>query len=280
VELRDLEAYGEPGAVVYLADCVELMRLMPAGSVDVIFADPPYRLSTGGVTVRSGRLAPVNKGGWDQSLGSFEKDHEFNVRWLREARRVLKPDGTLWVTGTHHIIFSLGFALQRLGFRVINTVAWSKPNATPNALHTAFTHAHETLIWASKGKGARHTFNYTLINSLDPTDQVSSVWRIPTVPKQEKLHGYHPTQKPLRLVRRALVASTREGDLIFDPFCGSGTTAVAAKELGRFFVGAELEGEYVQLAARRIKAVRRDAVLRVISGLRAKDDLQPPPGSC
>ncbi len=116
------------------------MRLMPAGSVDVIFADPPYRLSTGGMTVRSGRLASVDKGGWDRSLGSFEKDHAFNVRWLREARRVLKPDGTLWVSGTHHIIFSLGFALQRLGFRVINNIVWSKPNPTPNALHTAFTH--------------------------------------------------------------------------------------------------------------------------------------------
>jgi site-specific DNA-methyltransferase (adenine-specific) len=196
----------------------------------------------------------------------LEKDHEFNVRWLRAARRVLKPHGTLWVSGTHHIIFSLGFALQRLGFKIINNVVWSKPNATPNALHTAFTHAHETLIWASKGKGARHTFNYDLINSLDPAGQVSSVWRIPTVPKKEKLYGYHPTQKPLRLVRRALLASTQEGDLVFDPFCGSGTTAVAAKELGRFFVGAELEAEFAELAARRIKAVRRDALLREISG--------------
>jgi site-specific DNA-methyltransferase (adenine-specific) len=218
VELRDLEAYGEPGAVVYLADCVELMRLMPAGSVDVVFADPPYRLSTGGVTVKSGRLAPVDKGGWDRSLGSFEKDHEFNVRWLREARRVLKPDGTLWVSGTHHIIFSLGFALQQLGFRIINNIVWSKPNATPNALHTAFTHAHETLLWASKGRG--HTFNYDLINSPDPNGQVSSVWRIPTVPRSEKLHGYHPTQKPLRLpssssplLRTAQTGSCRELEL-------------------------------------------------------------------
>ena len=121
VELADFEAYGEPGAVVYLADCVELMRPMPAASVDVVFADPPYRLSGGGVTVSSGRLVPVDKGSWDRSLG-FKKDHEFNVRWLREARRVLKPDGTLWVSGTHHIIFSLGFALQSLGFRVINSV--------------------------------------------------------------------------------------------------------------------------------------------------------------
>ena len=122
MEVRDLVAFGEPGAAVYLADCVELMRLVPAGSVDAIFADPPYRFSTGGVTVRSGRLSLVGKGSWARSLGSFEKDHPFNVRWLREARRILKPDGTIWVTGTHHIIFSLGFALQGGGFWIINVI--------------------------------------------------------------------------------------------------------------------------------------------------------------
>lgn len=265
MELRELESHGEPGALVYRADCVDLMRLMPAESVDVIFADPPYRLSTGGVTVKSGRLASVDKGIWDRSLGSFEKDHEFNVRWLKEARRVLKPDGAIWVTGTHHIIFSIGFALQSLKFRIINDITWEKPDPTPNALHTAFTHAHETLLWASKGRQARHTFNYDLINSRDPGSQISSVWRIPAVPKREKRMGYHPTQKPLRLVRRALLASTREGDLVFDPFCGSGTTAVAAKELNRFFVGAELEEEYAEVASRRIAATERGSVLRGIS---------------
>jgi site-specific DNA-methyltransferase (adenine-specific) len=264
VELADLEAYGEPGAVVYLADCVELMRLMPAGSVDVVFADPPYRLSGGGVTVSSGRLVPVDKGSWDHSLGSFEKDHGFNVRWLREARRVLKPDGTLWVSGTHHIIFSLGFALQSLGSRIINDLIWVKTDPPPNVRHTAFTHAHETLIWASKGKA--HTFNYDLVNGPDPASQVSSVWRITAVPQTEKRYGRHPTQKPLRLVRRALLASTNEGDLVFDPFSGSGTTAVAAKELDRFFVGAELEEEFCELAGRRIRASVRGSVLREISG--------------
>jgi site-specific DNA-methyltransferase (adenine-specific) len=262
VELRDLQAYGEPGAIVYRVDCVELMRLMPAGSVDAIFADPPYRLSGGGLTVKSGRLALVDKGEWDRSRG-FREDHEFNSRWLRAARRVLKPNGTLWVTGTHHIIFSLGFALQQLGFRIINSVAWQKPDPPPNALHTAFTHAHETLIWAAKGR--KHTFNYDLINSPDPASQISSVWRIPSVSKREKVHGYHPTQKPLRLVRRTLLASTREGDLVFDPFCGSGTTAVAAKEVNRFFVGAELEEEFAELAGRRIKATVRGSVVRKIS---------------
>jgi site-specific DNA-methyltransferase (adenine-specific) len=250
--------------MVYLVDCVELMRLMPASCVDVVFADPPYRLSSGGVTVKSGRIASVDKGEWDRSMG-FLKDHEWNVRWMREARRILKPNATLWVSGTHHIIFSLGFALQSLDFRIINQIVWHKPDPVPNALHTAFTHAHETLLWASKGRGARHTFNYDLINSPNPTTQVSSVWRIPTVPRSEKRMGYHPTQKPLRLVRRALLASTREGELVFDPFCGSGTTGVAAKELNRAFVGAELQEEFAELAARRIGATKRGSLLREIS---------------
>ena len=143
MELKDFQAFGEPGAMVYLADCVDLMKVMPPGSVDVVFADPPYRLSTGGVTVKSGRLASVDKGTWDRSMG-FADDHRFNVRWLEEAHRVLKPEGTIWVTGTHHIIFSLGFALQSMGFKVINAIAWEKPDPPPNALHTAFTQVKAT----------------------------------------------------------------------------------------------------------------------------------------
>jgi site-specific DNA-methyltransferase (adenine-specific) len=136
----------------------------------------------------------------------------------------------------------------------------------------AWAHAHETLLWASKGKGARHTFNYDLINSRDPGVQMSSVWRIQAVPRREKLHGYHPTQKPLRLVRRDILASTNEGDLVFDPFCGSGTTGVAAKELDRFFVGTEMEEEFAELAARRLRAAARGSVLREIYGLSDEDD--------
>jgi site-specific DNA-methyltransferase (adenine-specific) len=177
---------------------------------------------------------------------------------------VLKPGGTIWVSGTHHVIFSIGFALQTLGFRIINSVVWEKPDPPPNALRTSFTHAHETLVWAGKGRG--HTFNYDAVNGRDPSSQVSSVWRMPPPPSREKLHGRHPTQKPLRLVRRALVACTREGDLVFDPFSGSGTTAVAAKELNRSFVGAELEREYAELATRRIASAERGGVLREISG--------------
>jgi site-specific DNA-methyltransferase (adenine-specific) len=266
MDLRNFQAFGEPGAVVYLADCLDLMKIMPPASVDMIFADPPYRLSNGGVTVRNGRRASVDKGAWDRSMG-FGADHRFNFGWLREARRILKPDGTIWVTGTHHIIFSLGYALQTMSFKLRNQIAWSKPDPPPNTLHTAFTHAHETLLWASKSKGARHTFNYDLINSPDPTSQISSVWRIPAVPMTEKSHGYHPTQKPLRLLRRAVLASTVEGELVFDPFCGSGTTGVAAKELGRFFVGAEREREYAGLAERRIGAAQRGITLGEIRAI-------------
>jgi site-specific DNA-methyltransferase (adenine-specific) len=154
---------------------------------------------------------------------------------------------------------------RRLTSHNLNDITWQKPDPPPNALHTAFTHAHETLLWASKGRGARHIFNYDLINSPNPSVQVSSVWRIPAVPNSEKREGYHPTQKPLRLVRRALLASTRESDLVFDPFCGLGTTAVAAKELNRAFVGAELEEEFAALAARRIRATTRGSLLREIS---------------
>jgi site-specific DNA-methyltransferase (adenine-specific) len=203
-----------------------------------------------------------------RSMG-FAEDHRFNLRWLKEACRILKPDGTIWVTGTHHIIFSLGFALQTMRCKIINQITWAKPDPPPNALHTAFTHAHETLLWASKGGGSHHTFNYDLINSTDPTAQLSSVWHIPSVPRREKLHGYHPTQKPLRLLRRAILASSREGDLLFDPFCGSGTSEVASKELGRFFVGAEKEEEYAGLAARRIGAAVRGRVLREIEEARS-----------
>jgi site-specific DNA-methyltransferase (adenine-specific) len=234
----------------------------------------PFYLTISMSPMPSPNSTRKRKSGRSDSIRSkgFEKDHGFNVRWLREARRVLKPEGTLWVTGTHHIIFSLGFALQSLRFRIINSLVWHKPHPVPNALHTAFTHAHETLLWASKSRYSRHTFNYDLINGPDPGSQLSSVWRIPTVPKREKRHGYHPTQKPLRLVRRALLASTHEGDLVFDPFCGSGTTGVAAKELDRFFVGAELEEEFAELAARRIKAVRRGGVLYEIQAFGSGDD--------
>lgn len=266
MNLSDLESSGEPGCIVYLADCLDLMRAMPDACVDCVFTDPPYRLSGGGKTVKSGEVVSVDKGGWDRSLGGFEADHDFNVAWLTQARRILKPGGSVWVSGTHHIVFSLGFALQGLGFRILSSIVWEKTDPPPNHFGTSFRHSHETLVWAVK-PGARHTFDLEAVNEavnrgMPPDAQVGTVWRIPHVPVEEKRHGRHPTQKPLRLVRRALLATTREGDLVFDPFCGSGTTAVAARELGRSFVGADREREYSEIAGRRIAATEPGVVLQ------------------
>ena len=263
MELKDLQSFGEPGAMVYLADCMDLMKTMPPGSVDVIFADPPYRLSNGGVTVKNGRRAPVDKGAWDRSMG-FEADHRFNVGWLREARRILKPDGTIWVTGTHHIIFSLGFALQTMHFKLINQITWAKPDPPPNTLHTAFTHAHETLLWASKGQ----TPHLQLRPHKQPGSRLPGLLRLAhpggAYAGKASWAPSHPEAPASRSPCRPCF--DREGDLVFDPFCGSGTTGVAAKELGRFFVGAETEREYAELAARRIGAVVRGGVLRELPG--------------
>lgn len=266
VNLSDLESRGQPGCLIHISDCLDLMHMIPNSCVDCVFTDPPYRLSGGGKTVRSGELVSVDKGDWDRTLGSFEADHAFNVAWLSEAKRILKPGGALWATGTHHIIFSLGYAMQTLGFRVLSTIVWEKTDPPPNHFGTSFRHSHETLVWASR-PGARHTFEYRAVNDavnggMPPGTQVGTVWRIPHVPMSEKRHGRHPTQKPLRLVRRALLATTKEGDLVFDPFSGSGTTAVAARELGRSFVGAEMEREYAELAGRRIAAARWGGLLQ------------------
>ncbi|WP_119066039.1 DNA-methyltransferase [Rubrobacter indicoceani] len=261
----DLESFGEPGCLVYLADCLDLMRSMPDSCVDCVFTDPPYRLSGGGRTIRNGELVSVDKGDWDRTLGSFRADHAFNAAWLLEARRILKPGGALWASGTHHIVFSLGFALQTLGFRVLSTVVWEKTDPPPNHFGTSFRHSHELLVWAAK-PGARHTFESDAVSGavnagVPPPAQVGTVWRIPHVPMEEKRHGRHPTQKPLRLVRRALLATTRRDGLVFDPFSGSGTTAVAARELGRSFVGTETEREYAELAGSRIRATEPGGVL-------------------
>jgi site-specific DNA-methyltransferase (adenine-specific) len=157
VELRNLRAFGEPGTIVYLADCVELMKIMPPGSVDVVFADPPYRLSRGGVTVKNGRLAPVDKGAWDRSMG-FAEDHQFNVRWLKEASRILKPDGTIWVTGTHHIIFSLGFALQTMRFKIINRDPFVVQTSAPT-----FSGSEKAPVISSERSGQSLTLSRSIL---------------------------------------------------------------------------------------------------------------------
>ena len=255
-------------------DCRELLaRLLPA-SVDMVFADPPYFLSNGGFTCHGGRRAPVRKGAWDASRGVAE-DHRFNVAWLAACQRVLKPDGTLWVSGTQHGIFSVGFALQSLGFKLLNTVTWYKPNASPNLSCRYFTHSTELLIWAAPRPGPRllHTFHYAEMRAEAGGKQMRDVWALPrpseeelaadgqgrvwtlTGPKAaEKAHGRHPTQKPLALLERVLLASSSPGALVLDPFCGSGTTGVAARKLGRRFLGMDASADYLRLARARLLA--------------------------
>lgn len=245
--------------VLYAGDCLQVLASLPEASVDLIFADPPYNLSNDGITCQNGRMVSVNKATWDKSQG-FEADVAFHEAWILACKRVMKPDASLWISGTYHSIYVCGFLLQKHRFKVLNDIAWLKPNASPNLSGRYFTASHETLIWARQTEKARHTFNYDSMRNGDfpedslkkPGRQMRSVWSIPTTPKREKLHGRHPTQKPLRLLERIITATTLEGDLVLDPFAGSGTTGVAAILRGRRFIGIDLQPDYIALASTRL----------------------------
>jgi len=238
---------------IFQGDCIEILAAMRAESVDLIFADPPYFLSNGGITCHAGRMVSVNKGAWDRSQGA-EANHEFNRRWLAAAQRVLKPNGSIWVSGTAHVIHSVGFAMQQLGFKLLNDIQWVKPNPPPNLSCRYFTHSTETIIWAAKNKKSRHTFNYALMKQANAGKQMKSVWTIPPPESWEKKFGKHPAQKPVALIERILLASSSEGDLVLDPFMGSGTTLVAALRLRRFAICFEQDGAHLELALSRIVA--------------------------
>jgi len=227
----------------------------PEGLFDMIFADPPYFLSNGGITCHAGRMVKVDKGDWDKSRGP-ELNHEFNTEWLRRCQKVLKPNGTIWVTGTSHVIFSVGFAMQQLGFKILNDITWEKPNPPPNLSCRYFTHSTETVLWAAKNERSKHCFNYALMRQIAGGKQMKSVWRF-TAPKgEEKKFGKHATQKPVALVERCILASTREGDLVLDPFLGGGTTAVAALQTRRRCVGLELEENHLKISVKRVDHAR------------------------
>lgn len=243
-------------------DALLALGQMKNESVDFIFADPPYFLSNDGFTVKSGKSASVNKGDWDKSSG-FSRDVEFHRSWISECLRVLKPNGTLAISGTYHSIYQCGFILQDLGARIINEIIWFKPNGAPALAGRNFTASHETITWASKSQSAKHVFNYVDSKNwtspqdklLNPGKQMRSVWSIPTTPKREKTFGSHPTQKPLELLRRMVALCSKEGDLVLDPFCGSGTTGVACAELARNFIGIDLDESHLELARKRIAGV-------------------------
>src|SRR5579863_2342654 len=236
---------------LYHGDCLELLEKIPDNSVDLIFADPPYFLSNGGITCHAGKMVSVNKGEWDKSKGP-DANHEFNRAWLAACQRILKENGSIWVSGTSHVIHSVGFAMQQLDFKLLNDISWVKPNPPPNLSCRYFTHATETIIWAAKNKKSRHTFNYRHMKEINRGKQMKSVWEIKPPESWEKKFGKHPTQKPVALLERILLASTNEGDLVLDPFNGGGTTLLSAFRLRRHAFGCELSLDSIELSVRRI----------------------------
>lgn len=247
----------DAGVWLYQSNCLEFMDKLiekyPEGKFDMIFADPPYFLSNGGISCHAGKMVKVDKGKWDKSQGT-ELNHEFNSAWLSRCRQLLKPDGSIWVSGTHHVIHSIGYAMQQLGIKILNDISWEKPNPPPNLSCRYFTHSTETIIWARKAEKSRHTYNYQQMREENNGKQMKTVWNIKPPQKVEKQFGKHPTQKPVRLLERIVLSSTNHGDLIFDPFAGSSTTGVAAALHGRKFVGCELEKEFIAISKSRLQS--------------------------
>ena len=210
---------------LYHGNCLELLDAIaakhPEGRFDCIFADPPYFLSNGGISCHAGKMVKVDKGEWDVSRGP-ELNHEFNTEWLKRCQKVLKPNGSIWVSGTLHVIHSIGYAMQQLGFRILNEITWEKPNPPPNLGCRCFTHSTETVLWEARTEKSRHTFNYDLMRQTNGGKQMKTVWTMTAPGGDEKTFGKHPTQKPIALVERCLLASTNEGDLVLDPFSGGG----------------------------------------------------------
>lgn len=265
--------YEKQGFVLYNDDSLKILAQLPENSVDMIFADPPYNLSNGGFSVHAGKMVSVNKGEWDKSKG-FKDDYDFHHKWIKAVKRVLKPGGTLWVSGTYHSIYQCGHALQALDYHILNDIAWFKPNASPNLSARFFTASHETLIWARKEKKAKHTFNYELSKrgnwSEDflkkPGMQMRSVWAISTPKPWEKKFGKHPTQKPHDLLKRVVLTSTNKGDVVLDPFSGSSTTGIAATLYGRKFIGIDTEVKFLDLSVKRYEDFMRER-LKVSKGI-------------
>lgn len=261
IEIRQIGPYFKSeNFTLYQGDCMQILNQLPENSIDMIFADPPYNLSNGGFSLHSGKRVSVNKGNWDKSKG-FKNDYEFHYKWISACKKALKPSGSLWVSGTYHSIYQCGHALQATGYHILNDITWFKPNASPNLSCRYFTASHENLIWARRDKGTKHFFNYnTMKNGEWPEDfikkphlQMRSVWAIYPPKKTEKKFGKHPTQKPIELLKRIILASTKPEDAILDPFTGSSTTGIVAYMLKRKFIGIDTEQKYLDLSIKRLK---------------------------
>ena len=258
--------------VLYKSDCLKILEQIPENSIDMIFADPPYFLSSGTFSCQNGKMVSVKKGNWDLSNG-LKKDFEFHIEWIKACHRILKPGGTIWISGTYHSIYQCGFALQINKFHILNDIAWFKPNASPNLSCRFFTASHETLIWARKNTinaktkkpiKTKHKFNYDLMKNGEwPEDfikkpglQMRSVWAMGTPKPSEKKFGKHPTQKPINLLVRIVMASTNKNDIVLDPFAGSSTTGLASFLNDRKFIGIDLEKRYLDLSVKRFKELK------------------------
>lgn len=230
-------------------DCFQLLRDFDF-KFSCIFADPPYFLSNGGISVQSGKIVSVNKGNWDTGKSQQEL-MDFNREWIGLCRDKLKDNGTIWISGTYHNIFSVANCLTELGYKILNVVTWAKTNPPPNISCRYFTYSTEFIIWARKDAKRPHYFNYELMKQINDGKQMTDVWHLPAIALWEKSCGKHPTQKPLALLSRIIMASTQQGEWVLDPFCGSSTTGIAANLLNRRFLGIEQELEYIEMSKHR-----------------------------
>ena len=244
--------YDKDNFKLLYGDSLKLLKKFEPKSVDMIFADPPYFLSGDGITCSAGKMVSVKKGAWDEKITISEK-HKFNKKWIQLCKEVLKDNGTIWISGTMHNIYSIGMALEEEGFKIINNITWRKLNPPPNISCRAFVHSTETILWAKKDlKNNKYKFNYEVMREMNGGKQMKDVWETALTKPSEKKLGKHPTQKPMELLEKIILASTDEGDLILDPFNGSGTTGIVASELNRRYIGIEKEKNYLDLTIRRL----------------------------
>lgn len=247
--------FRDPTSILYFDDTFSRLKKIKKESIDMIFADPPYFLSNDGVTCSGGKMVSVNKGNWDK-ISTIEEKHAFNRKWISLCRDVLKPDGTIWISGTLHNIYSIGMALEEEGYKIINNITWQKTNPPPNLACKCFTHSTETILWAKKNTGkAKPFFNYNLMKKINNGKQMKDVWSGSLTKISEKKFGKHPTQKPTYLLERIVLASTNELDVVLDPFCGSSTTGVVCKNLNRRYIGIDNNEEYINLSKKRLENV-------------------------